>query len=50
MGVVLLILKIIGWTLLAVLGLVFLVLTLVLWVPIRYAGNAVYVERFSAHA
>ncbi len=50
MSVVLLILKIIGWVLLAVLGLTLLLLTVVLWVPFRYAGNVVYRERFSAHA
>ena len=50
MSVVLLILKIIGIALLCILGLIFLILTVVLWVPIRYQGNVVYDRTLSLHA
>ena len=50
MSVVLLILKIIGIALLCILGLIFLILTIVLWVPIRYQGNVVYDRTLSLHA
>ena len=50
MSVVLLILKIIGIALLCILGLILLILTLVLWVPIRYSANIVYQQTVDLHA